>query len=146
MPQGSVFLDLFFFLYINDTTEYLLSLTMLFEDDSSLYYSAAHIDDIASTINNDMQFLSNWARQRLVTFNSQNNESDLFTLKKVNIVPQLIFDIIPFNFIDSHKHLGVTFRSTRQWHSPIENIVLSVTKILGIIHERKYSFSRNALN
>ena len=109
MPQGSVFLDLFFFLYINDTTEYLLSLTMLFEDDSSLYYSAAHIDDIAGTINHDMQFLSNWARQRLVTFNSQNHESDLFSLKKVNIVPQLIFDIIPFNFIDSHKHLGVSF-------------------------------------
>ena len=110
---------------------------MLFEDDSSLYYSAAHIDDIACIFNHDMQFLSNWARQWLVTFNSLNHESDLFTLKKVNIVPQLIFNSIPFNIVDSHKHLGVTCRSARQWHSPVENIVLSATKILGIMHELK---------
>ena len=41
----------------------------LFADDSSLFYSAAHIDDIAGIINHDMQLLLNLARQWLVTFN-----------------------------------------------------------------------------
>ena len=65
---------------------------------------------------------------------------------ETNILPQLVFDNIPINFVDSHKHLGVTFSSTGQWHSHIENIVLSATKILGIMRKLKYSISRNALN
>ena len=146
MPQGSVLGPLLFLVYINDIAEHLLSLTRLFADDSSLFYSAAHIDDIAGIINHDMQLLSNWARQWLVTFNPLKTEAVLFTLKKINILPQLVFDNIPINFVDSHKHLGVTFSSTGQWHSHIENIVLSATKILGIMRKLKYYFSRNALN
>ena len=69
VPQGSVLGPLLFLVYINDIAEHLLSLTRLFADDSSLFYSAAHIDDIAGIINHDMQLLSNWARQWLVTFN-----------------------------------------------------------------------------
>ena len=133
----------FFLVYINDIAEHLLSLTRLFADDSSLFYSAAHIDDIAGIINHDMQLLSNWARQWLVTFNPLKTEAVLFTLKKMNIFPQLVFDNIPINFVDSHKHLGVTFSSTGQWHS---HIVLSANKILGIMRTLKYTISRNALN
>ena len=36
--------------------------------------------------------------------------------------------------------------STGQWHSHVENIVLSATKILRIMRKLKYSISRNALN
>ena len=112
------------------------------------FYSAAHIDDIAGIINHDTQLLPKWARQWLVTFNPLKTEAVLFTLKQINILPQLIFDNIPINFVDSHKHLGVTctFSSTGQWHSHIENIVRSATKIMGIMRKLKYSISRNALN
>ena len=48
--------------------------------------------------------------------------------------------------MDSHTHLGVTFSSTEQWPSHIENIILSATSILGIMRKLKYSISRNALN
>ena len=137
VSQGSVLWPLLFWVYINDIAEY-LNLTRLFADDSSLFYSAAHIDDIAGIINHDMQMLSNWARQWLVTFNPLKTEAVLFTLKKINILPQLIFDSIPINFVDSHKHLGVTFSSTGQWHSIIENFVLSTTKVLEIMRKLKY--------
>ena len=140
VPQGSVLGPLLFLVYINDIAEHLLSLTRLFADDSSLFYSAAHIDDIAGIINHDMQLLSNWARQWLVTFNPLKTEAVLFTLKKINILPQLVFDNIPINFVDSPKHLGVTFSSTGQWHSHIENIVLSATKILGIMRKLNTPF------
>ena len=43
-----------------------------------------------------------------------------------------MFDNIAFSFVDSHKHLGVTLNSNGQWHSHIENIVNSATKISGI--------------
>ena len=42
--------------------------------------------------------------------------------------------------------MGVTLSSSRQWHTHIENIVNSATKILGIMHKLFYSVCRNALN
>ena len=72
MPLGSVFGPLLYLVYIDDIAEHLLNLTRLFADDSLLLYSAAHIDDIAGIINHDMQLLSNWASQWLVTFNPLN--------------------------------------------------------------------------
>ena len=111
-----------------------------------LFYSAAHIADIASIINHDLQLLTNWAKPWLVTFNLLKNEAVLFTLKKLDFLLQLVFDNIPISFVDGHKHLGLTLSSTGQWHSHVENIVNSASKILAIMRKLKYSISRNALN
>ena len=133
-------------MYINDIAKHLLSLTRLLADDSLLFYSAAHIADIAGIINYYLQLLTNWAKQCMVTFNPLKTEAVLFTLKKLDFLPQLVFDNIPISFIDSHKHLGVTLSSNGQWHSHVENIVNSASKILALMRKLKYSFSRNALN
>ena len=69
VPQGSVLGPLLFLVYINDIAKQLLSLTRLFADDSSLFYAAARLSDIAGIINHDIIMLSNWAIQWLVKFN-----------------------------------------------------------------------------
>ena len=90
----SVLGPLLFLVYINNIAEHLqVSLTRLFADDSSLFYSAAHIDDTAGIIKHDMLLLSNLARQWLVTFNPLKTEAVLFTLKKINILPQIVLII-----------------------------------------------------
>ena len=91
------------------------------------------------------QLLTNWAKQWLVTFNPLKTEAVLFTLKKLDFLQQLVFDNITISFVDSHKHLGVTLSSNGQWHSHVENIVNSVSKILALMCKLKYSISRNAL-
>ena len=120
-------------MYINNIAKHLLSLTRLFADDSSLFYSAAHLADIAGIINHDLQLLTNWAKQWLVTFNPLKTEAVLFTLKKLDFLPQLVFDNITISFVDSHKHLGVTLSRNGQWHSHVENIVNSASKILALM-------------
>ena len=111
-------------MYINVTAKS----TRQFADDGSLFYSAAHIADIAGIINHDLQLLANWAKQWLATCNPLKAEAVLFTLKKLDFLPQLVFDNIPISFFDSHKHLDVTLSSNGQWHSHAVNIVNSASK------------------
>ena len=92
------------------------SLTRLFADDSSLFYAASNIADIAGIINHDLQMMSNWDKQWLVTFNPLKTEAVLFTLKKLYFFPHLIFDNVVINLVDSLKHLGVTLSSNGQRH------------------------------
>ena len=67
----------------------------------------------------------------MVTLNPLKTEAVLFTLKKLDFLPQLVFDNIPNSFVDNHNDLGFTLSSTGQWHPHIENIVFSATKSLG---------------
>ena len=89
VPQGSVLGPLLFLVYINDIAKILLSLTRLFADDSSLFYTAANIADIAGIINHDLQIMSISAKQMLVSFNPLKPEAVLFTFKKLDFFPFL---------------------------------------------------------
>ena len=63
VPQGSVLGPLLFLIYVNDIADSLLSLTRLFADDSSLFYSTSSILDLQGIINHDLQILLAWAKQ-----------------------------------------------------------------------------------
>ena len=52
VPQGSVLGPLLFLIYVNDIADSLLSLTRLFADDGSVYYSASSNADKEGVINN----------------------------------------------------------------------------------------------
>ena len=68
-------------MYINDVAKQFLSSTRLFEDDILFFYAASHIAGITGVINHDLQLLTKWARQWLVTYNPLKTEAVLFTLK-----------------------------------------------------------------
>ena len=60
--------------------------------------------------------------------------------------PNLIFNNTIIQFVNDHKHLGLTLSNTGQWHKHIENILASASKIIGIMRRLKFSLSRVALN
>lgn len=146
VPQGSVLGPLLFLIYVNDIADSLLSLTRLFADDSSLFCSASSIADLEGIINHDLQILSAWAKQWLITFNALKTEAILFTLKQSSNLPNIILDGTPIKFVSDHKHLGLTLSNKGQWHTHIENIVISASKVIGIMRKLKYTFHRVALN
>ena len=146
VPQGSVLGPLLFLVYANDISENLLSLTRLFADDSSLFFSATSLEDIQGIINHDLTVILSWALTWLVDFNPNKTEAMLFSLRPVTHFPSLTFNNTSIEFVDSHKHLGVTLSDNGQWHTHIESILASAYKILGIMRKLKYTFSRTALN
>ena len=145
VPQSSVLGPLLFLIYVNDIANSLLSLTRLFADDSSLFYSASSLTDLQGIINHDLHILSAWTKQWLIKFNPLKTESILFTRKYYTNFPNIEFDGIPIEFVTDHKHLSLTHNNKGQWHTHIENIVNSASKVIGIVRKLKYTFHRVAL-
>lgn len=131
---------------MNDISDSLLSLTRLFADDSSLYYSASSINDIEGIINHDLRILASWASQWLINFNALKTEAILFTLRQIGSHPELFLNGTAIKFVSEHKHLGLSFSNNGQWHNHIDNIISSASKIIGIMRKLKFSFTRLALN
>ena len=146
VPQGSVLGPLLFLVYVNDIAENLLSLVRLFADDSSLFFSATNLKDIEGVINHDLALISIWAKKWLVDFNPIKTVAMLFTLRPLDFIPTFSFNNILINFVENHKHLGLTLSYNGQWHSHIETILISAYKMLGVMRKLKYRFTRQALN
>ena len=108
VPQGSVLGPLHFLVYENDISESLLSLTRLYADGSSLFYSATNIIDIEGIINHDLRIFERWAEWQ-INFNPLKTEAILF-----GHLPNTTFDGTPIKFVNEHKHLGLTLSSNGQ--------------------------------
>ena len=78
VPQGSVLGPLLFLIYVNDISENFLSLTRLFADDSTLFFSASNKRDIEGILTHDIMLLTQWARKWMVNFNPNKTEAMLF--------------------------------------------------------------------
>ena len=138
---------MFFLIYVNDISEQILSLTRLFADDSSLYFSAPTLNDLEGIINHDLALISRWTKQCLVTFNPSKTEAMLFSSSFChNDVPMLIFDNTLITFVDNHKHLGITLNTMVRWHDHKQNIIKSANKVICVMRRPKFTLSRAALN
>ena len=145
VPQGSVLGPLFFLIYVNDIADNLLSITRLFADDTSIASSSSNLMDIEGILNHDLRCITLWAKQWLVSFNPNKTEAILFSTVAV-FEPRLIFDNTELVFVDNHKHLGLTFSSDCKWHTHIDNILASASRMLGVLRNLKFRLGRKALN
>ena len=66
----------------------------------------------------------------------------LFTTKNVS-PPNLLFNDVQIQFVDSHKHLGLTLSSNAKWAEHIKNISKSASKLLGIMRNLKFIVKRD---
>lgn len=146
VPQGSVLGPLLFLIYINDITENLLSIARLFADDSSLSVTTSNVEDLEGIINHDLLMISNWSKQWLVNFNPNKTEAMIFTLRQLDNPINLMFDNTPVIFVNDHKHIGLTLSNNGKWHTHVNNIIESTSKVLGIMRHLKFKIGRKALN
>ena len=142
VPQGSVFGPLLFLVYVNDITESLLSVVRLFADDTSLACTTSNTADLQSILNHDLDIITKWSKQWLVTFNAAKTEVLYFGNQQA---PLLTFNGTILDVADTHKHLGLTFSDDCKWHKHINNIISSASKLLGIMRKLKFTVRRKTL-
>ena len=144
--QWSVLEPLLFLIYINDIGEMLLPLSRLFADDTSLGYSSLNVVEIENIIYHELCELNNWSTKWLyMSFNPDKTEIMLFSNTDVRYNFNFSFNGNNIPITMSHKHLGVTLSSDAKWNNHIENIILNVSKHLGILRKLKYRLSRQNL-
>ena len=51
----------------------------------------------------------------------------LFSLRKGDTLPNLIFENTQVNFVEYHKRLGVNLSTTGQWTTHVDNILASAS-------------------
>ena len=139
VPQGSVLGPLLFLIYINDIVDLVQSNIKLFADDTTLYLTVEHPATAGRIINSDLESINGWANDWLITFNAQKTDSMLISRKTVSPDhPSLIFQGHTLHEVNSHRHLGLTFRNDLRWSDHIASIVLKTGKLLNIMKSLQY--------
>ncbi|MCG8046167.1 MAG: reverse transcriptase domain-containing protein [Candidatus Thiodiazotropha endolucinida] len=146
VPQGSILGPIMFLLYINDIVENIDSSIRLFADDTSLYIVVDDPIQAAESLNSDLEKVSRWAKQWLVTFNPAKSESILFS-RKVNkpYHPPVLMDQTQINEVSSHKHLGIIFSNDCSWHDHIEHIKTKAWARINVMRKLKFKLDRKSL-
>ena len=83
VPQGSVLGPLLFILYTNDLPSTLtVSKSILFADDTTIYYSHSNLNTLCTNLNKDLQILNDWFKTNKLSLNVSKTQYMIFNKKK----------------------------------------------------------------
>ena len=81
-PQGSVLGPLLFILYTNDLPNTLtVSKSILFADDTTIYYSHSNLNTLYTNLNKDLQILNDWFKTNKLSLNVSKTQYMIFNKK-----------------------------------------------------------------
>jgi hypothetical protein len=144
VPQGTVIGPLCFLVYINDMPACVSTgtKTSLFADDALVYREVVSKDDPTS-FQHDLDALSTWGTDWLMSFNTDKCHIMHFTNKKSPTITSYKLCGNVLSAVDSHSYLGVTFSNDMKWSKHINNITNSCKKVLGVIRRNFRSCSQD---
>ena len=142
VPQGSV-LGL---IYINDITDDLASLPLIYADDTTLLEIVDDIAVSAGRLNSDLNKIAVWADKWLVTMNPVKSRNVVFSLKRNKQVhPPLFLNSNMVKDTESHTHLGLTLQSSMSWRNHIVQVYEKASKRLNMLKFVTYKLDRSIL-
>ena len=146
VPQGSVLGPLLFLIYINDITDDLASLPLIYADDTTLLEIVDDPVVSAGRLNSDLHKISVWADKWLVTMNPVKSRNVIFSLKRNKQVhPPLFLSSNIVKDVESHTHLGLTLQSSMSWRKHIVRVFEKASKRLNMLKFVRFKVDRSIL-
>jgi len=149
VPQGSILGPLLFLIYINDLKNISSTLhSILFADDTTIFYSHSCISTLFKTLNNELKYLSLWFKVNKLSLNKTKTKYLIFH-KNSNALPlqlpKLYIDNCEIQREYQIKFLGIVFDEHLHWKNHIRYIENKLSKTVGIMNRVKHLLNRDCL-
>ena len=143
VPQGSVLGPLLFLIYINDLEKNIKSNVKFFADDTMLFSIVENPAASAADMNDDLEFIHQWAHQWKMEFNpdpTKQASEVLFSCKKSSPNhPQLFFNGTVVSKVNDQKHLGLILDPGLSFVKHLNEKMIKAKKNIGLIkHVSRY--------
>lgn len=148
VPQGSILGPLLFVLYVNDLVNVSkLANTIMFADDTNLFFSGSNLSDVVHTINIELDKFCLWFKLNKLSLNVKKTNFILFGHKHKNDhePPDIYIDNSKIERMKKTKFLGVIINDTLTWGDHIAVIKHKIKTSLGIIARMRYLLPSNVL-
>lgn len=146
VPQGSILGPLLFLVYINNIQELdLHGHLTLYADDTCLFYFGSSIQILINQAQKDLNTLSIWFQQNLLTINESKTSYIIFRPKNKLIPPHkpLTVNNIPIQEKSNEKYLGLRIDNKLTWNNHIEHIRIKIMSVSGCIRNLVGCIPRN---
>ena len=140
IPQGSVLGPLLFIIYINDLNSLSENLKIItFADDTSLFLSDMHYENLESVMNKELQSVKTWFDSNKLKLNIEKTCFQIFTKQKDKELPELKIDEVNIRHSHTVKFLGLLLDSQLTFKAHIKNLSTKLSQIAGVINRaRRY--------
>ena len=148
VPQGLILGPLIILFYINDLSDDLMTNVKLFADDTSLFSVVHDVNTSSTNLNNDLRKISDWAIQWKMSFNpdpSKQAQEVIFSRKRQNPNHDSIYFNHNLNQVPSQKHLGMHLDAKLNFEKHLDNIMITVAKIIGLLRKLQAVLLRPSL-
>jgi len=136
VPQGSNLGPLLFALYINDLPCVSKFRTTLFADDTCLALSNANVEELETTVKNELYKVDNWLRFNKLSLNCKKTVYLIFN-PYCRTTVSFEIKIGKFNITrtDSTKYLGVYLDDHLSWNCHISLLEKKISRYAGIFYK-----------
>eukprot|EP00732_Lithocolla_globosa_P003159 Lithocolla_globosa_v1_NODE_2393_length_2024_cov_88.494667.p1 type:complete len:439 gc:universal NODE_2393_length_2024_cov_88.494667:1444-128(-) len=155
VPQGSVISPTLFLVFIDDLNGTVENELEMFADDTTLHKvvrTDADRENVAASLQRDLNLIETWARQWLVTYNAKKTEVLTISKKKSfrpscwhpPLVPDLLthptlfFFGKPLKEVASIKLLGVTLTESLEWGPQVDEVTKKGNKATNILRRARH--------
>ena len=111
--------------------------SILYADNTLLYYAGRTENDLQVKINEDLNSLSQWLNNNLLTLNYEKTKFMIFANKKQSTKVDITNENKKVLQETSFNYLGVTLSSDLTWHNHINNIITKINQRLGVLRRVK---------
>ncbi len=141
VPQGSILGPLLFIIYINDMPNIVKHCKiLLYADDTLLYYSSKSASDIEKYVNEDLNLISQWLDQNLLTLNCKKSKFVLFgSNSRLKSFTNISIHVNEHQLARERtfKYLGITFSENLTWSDHLNNISTKLNQRIGLLRRIK---------